>query len=198
MRHQIKSPLLNSIILLEQLSKNGSVCRELPFCPVGRIRAALRMPGAAGPYRGIRANMEQASMRTGLDHCAGTSETQPGEAMVIVGQRYRRLARRNVVPAIGVWQELPTRFVIPAGSALVDLGAWTRIVLGSGGDVPAERLPRPWACWVAAGLEQKPGGHWRLGFGVPQVHAVRARSSAGCCSRAAAPARSPGRACRAR
>jgi hypothetical protein len=43
--------------------------------------------------------------------------------MVIVGQRYRRLARRNVVPGIGVRQELPTRFVILAGSAVVDPGA---------------------------------------------------------------------------
>jgi hypothetical protein len=48
----------------------ASMCRELPFCPVAGIRAALRMPGAAGPCRGIRANMEQTSMCSGLDHCA--------------------------------------------------------------------------------------------------------------------------------
>ena len=66
---RIKSPLLCSFILLEVLSSNASTCRELPFCPVARIRAALRIPGCAGPYRGIRANMEQTSMRIGLDHC---------------------------------------------------------------------------------------------------------------------------------
>jgi Diol dehydratase reactivase ATPase-like domain len=68
MRLRIKSPLLSSIILLELLSNNASMCRELPFCPVARIRALLRIPSGAGPYRGIRANMEQTSACTGLDH----------------------------------------------------------------------------------------------------------------------------------
>jgi hypothetical protein len=35
------------------------VLPELPVCPVARICASLRIPGGAGPYRGIRANMEQ-------------------------------------------------------------------------------------------------------------------------------------------
>src|ERR1035441_440701 len=65
---QIKSPLLSSFILLELLSNNASTCRELPFCPIARIRGALRIPGGAGPYRGIRANMEQTSGCSGLDH----------------------------------------------------------------------------------------------------------------------------------
>ena len=65
---QIKSPLLCSLILLELLSNNASTYRELPFCAVARIRAALLIPGGAGPYRGIRANMEQTLVCIGLDH----------------------------------------------------------------------------------------------------------------------------------
>ena len=67
---RIKSSLLHSIILSGLLSSNASMCRELPFCSVARNRAALRVPGRAGPYRGVRANMEQPSIRAGLDHCA--------------------------------------------------------------------------------------------------------------------------------
>src|SRR5690242_9240115 len=70
---RIKSPLLYSFFLLELLSSNAITCRELPFCPVARIRAALQIPGGAGPYRGIRANMEQPSIAKGLDHYADTS-----------------------------------------------------------------------------------------------------------------------------
>jgi hypothetical protein len=65
---RIKSPLLHSIILLELLSNNASTCRELSFCPIAGIRGALRIPGGASPYRGIRATMEQPSVRIGLDH----------------------------------------------------------------------------------------------------------------------------------
>ena len=65
---RIKSPLLCSLILLELLSNNASTCQELPLCPIARIRAALRIPSSAGAYRGVRANMEQTSMCTGLDH----------------------------------------------------------------------------------------------------------------------------------
>jgi hypothetical protein len=75
---RIKSPLLCSFILLELLPDNANTCRELPFCPVARIRAALRIPGCAGPYRGIRANMEQTSMRIGLDHCVEGVEDAVG------------------------------------------------------------------------------------------------------------------------
>jgi hypothetical protein len=67
---QIKSPLLHSIHLFELMSNNASMCRELPFVLSPGIRRALRIPDAAGAYRGIRANMEQTSMRTGLDHRA--------------------------------------------------------------------------------------------------------------------------------
>jgi hypothetical protein len=69
-RRLVKSPLLCLILLLKLLSDNASTCRELPFCPVAGSRAALRIPGGAGPYRGIRATMEQPPMRIGLDHCA--------------------------------------------------------------------------------------------------------------------------------
>ena len=68
-RPWIKSPLLSSFILLELLSNNASTCRELPFCPVAGIRDLLGIPDAAGAYRGIRANIEQTSVRKGLDHC---------------------------------------------------------------------------------------------------------------------------------
>jgi hypothetical protein len=59
-----QNSLLCSFILLELLSCSVSTCRELPFCPVARFRTALRVPGCAGPYRGIRANMEQTSICT--------------------------------------------------------------------------------------------------------------------------------------
>jgi hypothetical protein len=49
---RIKSPMLCSFFLLELLANNSNTCRELPFCPVACIRAALRIPGYAGPYRG--------------------------------------------------------------------------------------------------------------------------------------------------
>jgi hypothetical protein len=75
---RIKSPLLCLIILLELLSCNANTCRELPFCPVAGIRGALRIPDAAGAYRGIRANMEQTSMRIGLDHCVEDVEDAVG------------------------------------------------------------------------------------------------------------------------
>ena len=84
---RIKSPLLCSILLLELLSSNVSPCRELPFCPVARIRAALRIPGGAGPYRGIRATTEQPSMRIGLDHCGrGCLRRSLGEGVGVVGK----------------------------------------------------------------------------------------------------------------
>ena len=65
---RIKSPLLCSFILFELLLSYADACRELPFCPAAGIRGALRMPDAAGACRGIRANMEQTSACTGLDH----------------------------------------------------------------------------------------------------------------------------------
>jgi hypothetical protein len=40
------------------VSNDDETCRELPFCPVAGIRGALRIPDAAGAYRGIRATME--------------------------------------------------------------------------------------------------------------------------------------------
>ena len=61
--------LLCSFILLELLSNKTTTCRELSFCPVADIRDWLGIPDAAGVYRGIRANMEQTSMRISLDHC---------------------------------------------------------------------------------------------------------------------------------
>lgn len=45
-----------------------STCRDLPFCPMAGIRGALWIPGGAGPYRGIRATMEQSWGCIGLDH----------------------------------------------------------------------------------------------------------------------------------
>jgi hypothetical protein len=82
---RIKSPLLCSLILPELLSDNASAYRDLPFCAVARIRAALRIPDNAGPYRGIRANMEQTWIRTGLDHCGQDIGGAVGETVGIVG-----------------------------------------------------------------------------------------------------------------
>ena len=75
------------------------------------------MPGGAGPYRGVRANMEQPSIRTGLDHCAKSIWDAAGRGRGHRRQRYRRPARCNRLFVIGVRRELPTRFVIPAGGA---------------------------------------------------------------------------------
>jgi hypothetical protein len=65
---QIKSPLLNSILLFELMLSDDDTCRYLPFCAAGCILGRLRIPGSAGAYRDIRANMEQSSLRAGLDH----------------------------------------------------------------------------------------------------------------------------------
>jgi len=43
------------------LSSDASTCHNVPFCPIARIRAALRIPGGARPYQGIRAAVEQPS-----------------------------------------------------------------------------------------------------------------------------------------
>ena len=56
-------------------------------------------------------------MRTGLDHCGRERRDAAGRGRGHRRQRYRRLARRNVTPAIRVRQEMPTRSVIPAGGA---------------------------------------------------------------------------------
>ena len=78
---RIKSPLLSSIILLEMLSSNASMCRELLFCPVACVRAVLRMPNNAGAYRGIRATMEQPWVRDGLDHYGRGVRLTAGEKL---------------------------------------------------------------------------------------------------------------------
>jgi hypothetical protein len=52
----------------ELVPDGADTCRELPFCPLAEIRDSLRIPDAAGVYRGIRANMEQTSAGIGLDH----------------------------------------------------------------------------------------------------------------------------------
>ena len=41
------------------VSNDVETRRELPFRPVAGIRSALRIPDAAGAYRGVRATMEQ-------------------------------------------------------------------------------------------------------------------------------------------
>ena len=67
LNQRIKSPLLHLILLSELVSNNASTYRELPFCPIACIRAALWIQSCAGVYRGVRANMEQPSVLTGLD-----------------------------------------------------------------------------------------------------------------------------------
>jgi hypothetical protein len=61
------------------------------------------MTAAARPYRDIRANMEQTSVRIGLDHhgrgrlSQASEGTQPSAAKVYRRQRYRCLTRRNTL-----------------------------------------------------------------------------------------------------
>jgi hypothetical protein len=78
-----------------------------------RIRTA-----DTGPYRGIRANMEQTSTCTGLDHRGEGSLILAGEAIAI--------GVKGVDPgapgAAGVRRKRPIRSVIPAGSARIP--AW--------------------------------------------------------------------------
>lgn len=50
------------------MTGDAGTYHHLPFCAVARIRSGLRIPRAAGAYQDIRANTEQTSMRTGLDH----------------------------------------------------------------------------------------------------------------------------------
>jgi hypothetical protein len=85
-RQGLKSPLLSSILLPELLPDDDGTCRYLPFCAVARIRSGLRIPRAAGAYQDIRANMEQTSMRTDLDHHGRECLGHGGEAMTIVGK----------------------------------------------------------------------------------------------------------------
>ena len=56
-------------------------------------------------------------------------------------QRYRCPARRNVLSVIRVRQELPTRFVIPAGGAPGALALLGRDRLPPGGHGPPVRVP---------------------------------------------------------
>jgi hypothetical protein len=49
-------------------------------------RATTEQPGGAGPYRGIRATMEQPSMGIGLDQYGGGIWIMPEEAVAIVGK----------------------------------------------------------------------------------------------------------------
>src|SRR6202012_4800113 len=102
---RIKSPLLCSFILLELLSNNASTCRALPFCPVVRIRTALRVPDGVGPYRGMRANMEQTSVRTGLYQYAMACGARLREARHIIGERYSSRRDATCCPPRGSgWQ----------------------------------------------------------------------------------------------
>src|SRR5260370_36278930 len=64
LRARCSVPIFSS----DLLSGDADAYRGLPFCPVAGICGSLRMPDAARAYWGIRANMEQTSVRTGLDH----------------------------------------------------------------------------------------------------------------------------------
>lgn len=53
------SPLLYLIFLLELVLGDTGTYRDLPICADPGISSGLRVPGAAGVYRDIRANMER-------------------------------------------------------------------------------------------------------------------------------------------
>jgi len=55
----VKSPLLCSILLLHLVSSCAATCRDLPDCTASHESGGRAVPAAAGPYRDIRANMEQ-------------------------------------------------------------------------------------------------------------------------------------------
>jgi hypothetical protein len=99
---QIKSPLLCSHLLFEIVLSYAGTCRELPFCPVAGMGVPLRMPGGAGAYRDIRANMEQTSVRTGLDHCGWACRGTAESGCAHRRERYKYPVRRGVLAAIGV------------------------------------------------------------------------------------------------
>jgi hypothetical protein len=104
------------LVVGDSHGQSASTCRELPFCPVARIRAALRIPDGAGAYRGIRANMEQTSMRIGLDQCVKASGARPRGVRRAIGERYS--SRRDGTWRLRwrAWPQLSARLVIPAGS----------------------------------------------------------------------------------
>jgi hypothetical protein len=60
----VKSPLLCSILLLCLVSFCAEACRDLPDCTAGHESGCRVMPAATGPYRDIRANMEQTRGRS--------------------------------------------------------------------------------------------------------------------------------------
>jgi len=92
---RIKSPLLCSYFASELAPVGTDTCRQLPFYPLAGIRGVLPMPDAAGAYRGIRANMEQTSARTGLDHHGRRCLRSGGRGRNHHRPRYRCVKRRN-------------------------------------------------------------------------------------------------------
>jgi hypothetical protein len=76
---------------------------------------------AVSPYRDIRANMEQTSVCIGLDQYGRGCLGHNGRGCNHRRQRYRCLARRNMLGAVGVRRKRPTRFVILAGGARIDV-----------------------------------------------------------------------------
>jgi hypothetical protein len=73
-----------------------------------RIRAALRIPGCAGPCRGIRANMEHTSTRIGLGHCVRDVEDAVGTGR---GHRWKGLREELGVSPCPATQALHARLL---------------------------------------------------------------------------------------
>ena len=90
----------------------GKYC-DLPVRAASSQTGCRIVPAATGPYRGIRATMEQPPRLTGLDHC-GRADWATSDGHLDHGwQRYSWFI--SVVS--GVRRRAPSRFVIPAGNA---------------------------------------------------------------------------------
>jgi hypothetical protein len=140
---RIKSPLLSSMLPRYYLRLRARTSEDMPLT----CKTAYRiMTADASPYRGIRATTEQPSVCTGLDH-HGRRHLDHRERGHDHGRhRYRSLARRNMSATIGVRRKRPTRFVIPAGSAQVNVPDrfWVPL-LSAGLDPRGLRLLAPYA-----------------------------------------------------
>ena len=97
--------------------------RELPFCAVADIRAALRIPGGAGASRGVRTSREQTSIYIGLDQYCQGCLGHGGEGPSPRGRPIwapDRLPRLDVAHALAV-VELPLRLNWSAPGRVFDL-----------------------------------------------------------------------------
>ena len=83
---QIKTPLLRLILLLYLVSFCAEACRDLPDFTANHESGCRVMPAGTGPYRDIRANMEQTwamVVRSGGDIQITTKASHAGAVLSV-------------------------------------------------------------------------------------------------------------------